>query len=197
MGVLILTITFLGTSLPSNNAVYEDKLNVDSLTDDDTIPVISNQDDVNKEVIYKPFTSEKVNVSKSFYSMKDEASVQQNSLVYYKNTYLQNTGILYSADEEFDVISVLGGTVTNVTNDEILGTVVEITHNTNLKTVYYSLKDVSVKKDDSLDGGAIIGKSGDNNLENEKDNCLLFEVYYCGQSLNPEDFYNMNIEDLQ
>ncbi len=196
MAVLFLTISFLGNTF--QDKIQYDNLTVDSLTDDESKPVISEQENVsNQEVILKPFTSEKVKVSKSFYSMQDDATVQQNSLVYYKNTYLQNSGLLYSCDEVFDVVSSLGGTVTNVTKDDILGNVVEITHNTNLKTVYYSLSTVEVKKDDFLDAGAIIGQSGDNNLENEKENCLLFEVYYNGEALDPEDFYNMNLEDLQ
>ena len=196
MGIILLAISFLGTSFQSN--IEYDNMSVSPLTkDEESIPVISNQDSVNNEVIYKPYTNELVTVSKSFYKMDDEKEMQQNSLVYYKNTYLQNSGILYSADEEFEVISALGGTVTNVTTDEILGNVVEITHNTNLKTVYYSLKDVNVKVNDMLDGGAIIAKSGDNNLENEKDNCLLFEVYLNGAAIDPEDFYNMSLEDLQ
>lgn len=122
---------------------------------------------------------------------------QQNSLVYYENTYLQNSGVLYSSKEAFDILSVYDGTVTNISEDEILGNVVEITHNPNLKTIYYSLGEILVKKDDVINIGTIIGKSGSNLLDEEQDNCLLFEVYYNGNTIDPEDFYNMNINDLQ
>ena len=44
----------------------------------------------------------------------------------------------------------MDGTVTKVSEDEILGKVVEITHNTNLKTVYYSLSEINVKKDSRI-----------------------------------------------
>ena len=71
------------------------------------------------------------------------------------------------------------------------------THNPNLKTVYYSLSDVQVKKDDVVISGDVIGKSGDNKLNGETENCLLFEVYHNGTAIDPEDFYNMNIEDLK
>ena len=87
--------------------------------------------------------------------------------------------------------------VTNVSKDEILGNVVEITHNPNLKTVYYSLGEIAVAKDDVITGGTIIGKSGDNLLDDEKDNCLLFEVYYNGNAIDPEEFYSMDITKLQ
>ena len=55
--------------------------------------------------------------------------------MYYEHTYLQNSGILYSAPEVFDIVSAYDGTVTNIDQDEILGNVVEITHNPNLKTI--------------------------------------------------------------
>ncbi len=200
MVILFVTITVLGTTLKAE--LQYDDLSVNALKKD-AEPVISEPAEIDKAeenpvaTITKPFTSEKVTVSKSYYDMKDDEVTQQNSLVYYENTYLQNSGILYTSSEAFDVNAVYEGTVTNVTTDEILGNVIEITHNTNLKTVYYSLGEINLKKDDHVNTGDIIGKSGDNNLTKEKDNCLLFEVYYNGSSLDPEEFYTMNINDLQ
>lgn len=193
IGVLFISISFLGNVLQSkieygNMAVSALKSNV--------TPVGKN-DDIVESKIERPYVSSDVSISKSFYDMKDEEATQQNSLVYYENTYLQNSGVLYSANNPFDVISAYDGTVTNVSKDEILGNFVEITHNSNLKTIYYSLSDVQVKKDDTVISGDVIGKSGDNSLNGEKENCLLFEVYHNGTAIDPEDFYNMNIEDLK
>ncbi len=201
MAVLFVSISFLGSSLKGK--VQYDNFSVDAIKDNVT-PVISTPDNEEKPnadaaflKIVKPFTSEKVVVSKSFYDMKDDETKQQQSLVYYEKTYLQNSGILYAADEAFEVQAVMDGTVTNVKDDEILGKVIEITHNTNLKTVYYSLSEVNLKKDDAVKGGTVIGKSGDNNLAGEKENCLLFEVYYNGKAMDPEDFYNTDVKELQ
>ena len=198
IAVLFISVSFLGSAL-QKELQYQD-LSIDAL-DDDVTPVIKEEEtptDVTTESkIVKPFTSTSVGISKSYYDMTDDEATQQNSLVYYEQTYLQNSGVLYSSDEVFDVLATFDGTVTNVSTDEILGNVVEITHNPNLKTVYYSLGEVTVKKDDALKSGDIIGKSGDNLLEGEKDNSLLVEVYYNGNTIDPEDFYNMNIEDLQ
>lgn len=197
MALVFVSISILGSSLEVSSY---DHLSVSALKKDSK-PVISTDQDKetnNVEVkIVKPFTNEKVSVSKSYYDMQDDETRQQQSLVYYENTYLQNSGVLYSADEAFEINAVMDGTVTKVSEDEILGKVVEITHNTNLKTVYYSLSEINVKKDDFVTGGTVIGKSGDNNLANEKENCLLFEVYYNGSTLDPIDFYSMNINDLQ
>lgn len=195
IAVLFISVSFLGSAL-QKELQYQD-LVVDTL-DEDATPVIKEETEVKEESkITKPYTSSAVAISKSYYDMLDDETKQQNSLVYYEQTYLQNSGVLYASDEVFDVMAVYDGTVTNVTQDEILGNVVEITHNPNLKTIYYSLGETNVKKDDTVKSGDIIAKSGDNLLEGEKDNCLLLEVYYNGNTMDPEDFYNMNIEDLQ
>ncbi len=193
IGVLFISISLLGNVLESQME-YGD-MAVSALKGS-TIPVVKN-DDVVESRIEKPFVSTNVSISKSFYDMTDEALKQQNSLVYYENTYLQNSGVLYSSEDSFEVISSYDGTITNVATDDILGNYVEITHNSNLKTVYYSLGEVSVKKDDVVISGDVIGKSGDNKLTGETENCLLFEVYHNGIAIDPEDFYNMSIEDLK
>lgn len=197
MALVFVSISFLGTSLQKK--IDYDNLSVNAIKEDDVTPVVSTDNEKNtvEVAILKPFVSDKVVVSKSYYDMQDDESRQQQSLVYYEKTYLQNSGILYTADESYEIQAVMDGTVTKVTKDEILGNVVEITHNTNLKTVYYSLSEINVKKDDSVNAGTVIGKSGDNNLTGEKENCLLFEVYYNGSTMDPDDFYNMNIKDLQ
>ncbi len=196
IGILFISISYIGTALQNGNS-YSSDLSIDALEDTNVSTVIKDEENVTTVQIVKPFTSESVSISKSYYNKDDDEETQQNSLVYYEQTYLQNSGVLYSSDETFDVISVYDGTVTNVTEDEILGNVIEITHNTNLKTVYYSLGEIMVAKDDVVSAGDIIAKSGDNKLDDEKDNCLLFEVYYNGFTLNPEEFYTMNINDLQ
>lgn len=178
------------------NKVNEDYSNYSFSTKtmkDNTIPVISTE---GQKSIIKPYNDEKVTISKSFYDITSDEETQQRSLIFYQNTYMENTGILYTSSEPFDVVSVLDGKITNIKTDDILGNVVTIEHNNDLVTVYYSLNDIDVKKDDTIKQGQSIGKSGSNKLENEKENCLLFEVYYKGNLLNPESFYNMNIEEL-
>jgi stage II sporulation protein Q len=193
IGVLFISISFLGNVL--QNKIEYGNMAVSALKDNVT-PVIKNND-VYESKIERPYVSSNVAISKSFYDMSDDDEKQQNSLVYYEKTYLQNSGVLYSSTSVFDVVSAFDGTVTNVSKDEILGNYVEITHNPNLKTIYYSLGEVTVKKDDTVVSGDVLGKSGDNSLNGESENCLLFEVYHNGTAIDPEDFYNMSIEDLK
>lgn len=195
ISLLFVSISFIGNAL-QNQFKYDSDLSVNAL-DDTVTPVIKDEESQEQVKIVKPFTSTAVGISKSYYDMQDDEQKQEESLVYYEQTYLQNSGVLYSAKEVFDVLSVLDGTVTNIFEDEILGNVVEITHNTNLKSLYYSLSEITVKKDDLVKSGQTIGKSGDNLLDDESENCLLLEVYYNGKTIDPEDFYNMNIDELQ
>ena len=193
IGVLFISISFLGNILQSK--VDYGNMAVSALKDN--VTPVGKTDNVVESRIERPYVSSNVSISKSFYDMTDDEAKQQNSLVYYENTYLQNSGVLYSSTSAFDVICAIDGKVTNVSKDEILGNFVEITHNPNLKTIYYSLSEVQVKKDDTVISGDVLGKSGDNSLNGETENCLLFEVYHNGTAIDPEDFYNMSIEDLK
>lgn len=194
ISVLFISISFLANNL-SHNIEYGN-MSVSTL-DDNTTPVIKNEENILQSIIEKPYVSSNVSISKSFYDMTDDAKKQEDSLVYYQNTYLQNSGVLYESTDPFDIKASYDGKVTNVSKDDILGNYIEITHNENLKTVYYSLSEVTVKKDDVVLSGDVIGKSGTNKLNNDSKNSLLFEVYHNGVAIDPEDFYNMNIDDLK
>ncbi|MBR6821207.1 MAG: M23 family metallopeptidase [Bacilli bacterium] len=188
MGTLLL-YHIIGSIL-NDNLVPEDTLFVDIIQDnEETI-------DVQKEVqvkAIKPYTDNTVKISKYYYSSKDEETKQQQSLIKYENIYMPNTGILYSSDKEFNTVSTLNGKVITVKEDEILGNIVEIEHENNIVTIYQSIKDINVKVGDTIKQGDLIAKSGPNKLENEKENCLHFEVYQEGNLINPETLYNLEL----
>ena len=159
---------------------------------EDPVPVVKYKDDK----IIKPFNSEDVNVLKKYYDKDAESNVQEESLLFYQNTYMPNTGILYSNKESFDVVSVLDGTVESVVADEIMGNIVTVKHSNNLTTVYQCLNEVHVMTGDLIKQGDVIGTSGINKLESSSENMLLFEVIKGGEYINPDTFYNMKIEEL-
>ena len=143
----------------------------------------------------KPFLASNVEIAKNYYNTKDDENKQIGSLIYYKDTYMQNTGILYKSNESFDVVSTLDGTVTSITKDEILGNVVEISHSNNLITIYHCLNEVNVKAGDKVKQNDVIGTSGKVNIDDGYENALLFEVNYKGSTINPEEYYTMK-EDM-
>lgn len=177
-------------SILNDDLVPEDTLFVDILQENNqTIEV---QKEITLKAI-KPFTGETVSISKYYYNKDDEESKQQQSLIKYENIYMPNTGILYSSDKEFNIIATLSGKITRVQEDEILGNIIEIEHTNNIVSIYQSVKGINVKEGDIVKQGDLLAKSGPNQLENEKENCLHFEVYKEGNLINPEDLYILEI----
>ena len=170
--VIILMLVFGAVSLVSSMLKSNpDYLYSIGIINTDTRTVVETND---VPIISRPYTSEAVSVDKYFYDINAEEDKQVNSLIYFQNTYMKNTGILYKAQESFDAVAVLSGKVLNVRTDEIFGNVVEVEHNTNLRTIYYSLGEVKVKVGDMLIQGQTIGTSGANKISEAK-NSLLFE----------------------
>lgn len=194
--VIGVTLLFLGIMYVGSNVTDDyigDYIFSTSLFTENLVPVVNNVE----EKIFKPFDNETVEITKYFYDKDADDTNKESSIIYYENTYMQNTGVLYSSDEQFDVLASLSGTVTNIKDDEILGKVVYVEYNTKLTIVYYSLESTDLKIGNQIEQGAVIGKSGSNKLETEKKYNLLIEVYLDGSLINPLDFFEMNIADLE
>lgn len=148
------------------------------------------------EKISKPFTVENVSIYKNFYDKDTSEEEQKNSIIYHEGIYMQNSGIDYKSEEQFDITSSLSGTVTNIADDALLGKTVEIRNSTELIMVYQSLGEVLVKKGDSISQGQLIGKSGTCKLNSEIKQGLHFEIYKNGQVINPEKIYGKQLKEL-
>lgn len=141
----------------------------------------------------KPYVDDQVVVAKYYYDYQDDNTTQEKSILYHENTYIQNTGMDFTKDDSFDVVAILDGTVTDVKEDELLGTIVEIKHDGNFISSYQSLSEVTVKKNDTVSQGQVIGKSGTNELDKDLGNHLHFELYQNGQVLDPSDYFDKEI----
>lgn len=159
---------------------------------DDVIPVISTE-----EKITKPYNADDVKVLKTYYDYKGEETAQQNSLIYYENTYMQSSGISYGKDDIFDVISILPGTVEEVKEDEILGKIVKIKHNDNVISLYQCLSETTINKGDTVIQGQVIGQSGSCNLEKDIKNHVYFELIINNETVNPENYYGKTLNEIQ
>lgn len=189
---VFVSIILIGRTLSSYTKEDINSYVVNALLDEETTPVMNFTND--KAV--KPYTAEDVVISKNFYEMDADEETQQKSLIYYENTYMQNSGVLYSSENSFDIVAVLDGKVAEIKEDEILGNVLVIDHGNELKSTYQSLNDIKVKVGDEVKQGDIIAQSGENKLNNSSKNSLLFEVYNKGQLINPEKFYEMDLKTL-
>ena len=143
-----------------------------------------------EDVVIRPYNDSNIKIVKGYYDYKGKKDDQQNSLIYYNDTYMQNTGICYAGNNEFDVISIYDGEITEVTNDELIGNSITIKHNDNTYSIYQSIKDIIVKKGDHVSQGQKIATSGVSNIDKDLNNHLYFELIINDLSVNPEEYYD-------
>ena len=74
------------------------------------IPVMKSESDM----IIRPYIDENVKVGRYFYDYESDNNKQENSLILYENIYMQNTGVDYINNSDFDVVSILDGEVITV-----------------------------------------------------------------------------------
>lgn len=166
---------------------------LDNVFEDNISPVVK----TNSNTIIRPYISNDVKIGKYFYDFESESKEQEESIVFFENTYLQNQGVDYVCSEAFDVVSILDGVIVSVEETEIYGKIVTIEHNDNLKTVYGNLEDVLATTGYKVSQGEIIALSGSSVLNTESKSSLHFEVYYKGEAIDPENLYTLSIEDFR
>ena len=121
--MLVLSMYFIQGII--SNAVLKDKetnskegINIeDIITDNDydinnnDIPVVNTDSQ-----IIRPYQDDSIKIVKNYYDYKADNENQEKSIIYYENTYMQNSGIDYAGTNEFDVVSILDGTVISIKN---------------------------------------------------------------------------------
>lgn len=189
---MLVISTFMTFSNSNDETVEEDITYVSSVIWSNDTPVVATD-----KVVVKPFTNKDVAIGKYYYDYKDGSDEQQNAIIFYENSYIQNSGVDYIFEDSFDVVSIYDGTVIKVEDNDIVGKTVEIKHGNNIISVYQSLSEVNVKQGDTITLGTKIGKSGNSKINKDLGNHLHFEIYVNGQVVNPEDCYNKKLTDLQ
>ncbi len=193
MTLAIVSVMF-GTAILRNNLQKDTP--EDELTSYVTSTVLEEEQPVIKEItmMINPYTDTTVSIGKNYYDYKADAETQEKSIVYHDNTYMQNSGTDFVGEKVFDVVAVLDGSITDVKEDETLGKVVEIKHESGYVSIYQSLSEVSVKKGDVVTQGQVIGKSGTNELDKDMGNHLHFELYVNGTIVNPTLYLNKELQ---
>ena len=148
---VVALVCLLSYAVTKSLTVAEDKLqeNIEYVSyevlTDNIMPVSKEEPSATSTEIVRPYTDSNVEIGKSYYDYKEKSNNQEDSIVYYENTYIQNTGVDYISKEVFDVNAIADGKVISVTEDDIVGNTVKIEHNNNMISVYQSIKDVKVK----------------------------------------------------
>lgn len=193
VGCILLTIMSINKYLTESEKF---DYSINGLIDNEVKPVQGEDNTKNDVKVIKPFRNEKVTIGRGFYDFEGEQTNQEKSIIFYENTYMQNSGVDYVSDEVFDVISVLAGKVISVDTDEVLGNIVKIEHDKNIITTYQGIDKVALKVGDVVSQGTIVGVSGKSLVNFNYTTSLHFEVNYKGELIDPEKFYSLNVNEL-
>lgn len=140
-----------------------------------------------ENMVWPVANATEVQVVKPFFDTNASEEEQASAMVEYDQTFTANTGIdLARADDQvFDIQAAMSGKVTRVEQHPLMGSIVEITHDNNLKTVYQSLDHVKVKEGDAVKQQDVIAVAGRSEMEKDLKNHLHFEIIQDGQPVNP------------
>lgn len=194
---IVALICLLGYAVTQSLSVAEDTYNDNldyvsyEILTDNVMPVSTEEEQTPMGII-RPYTDNTVEIGKSYYDYEAEEKSQEDAIIYYENTYIQNTGVDYVSENVFEVNAIADGTVLSVTTDDIVGTTIKIEHNNEMISVYQSVNDVKVKEKDQVTQGQVIATSGTNNISSDLGNHLHFELYNKNILVNPEDFFANN-----
>lgn len=192
ISILVGGIVLLETSsknLDSKNPDYQ-YVSKTGITRED-IPVVNT-----KTTIIRPYTDSDVKIVKNYYNYQGTEDEQKESIIYYEDTYMQSSGISYGKDEEFDVVAILDGKVTKVSNDDTVGNIITIEHENGIVSTYESIKDITVKEGDTVKQGDKIATSSTANITSDLKNHLYFELSVKEQIVNPEDYFDKSIDEI-
>lgn len=171
----------------------EMKFTIDNVFDEDTTPVVKTE----TNIIVKPYISDSVKVGRYFYDFESDEKKQENSLILYEDTYMQNNGVDYVDNKNFDVVAILDGEIISIEDSEVYGKVVTIKHNDNLKSVYSNVDGVLVTVGYKIHQGEIFAISAKPKLQSDYESMLHFEVFYKESAIDPENMYTMSVSDFQ
>ncbi|WLR50694.1 M23 family metallopeptidase [Bacillus tianshenii] len=165
-----------------------------SYSDEEAVPV-----NMAEEFFQMPAENENsVFIQKHFYDYDATTEEQQAALVFYNNTYYQNTGIDLATEngEAFEVVASASGTVVKAEKDSLLGNVVEIEHEDGIVTVYQSLENVKVEQGAEVEQGQVLGTAGRNVYNQEAGIHAHFEIRSNDVAVNPVDYLNKPLSQL-
>ncbi len=164
-------------------------------SDLDTVPVVTQEETLKMPVA----NATDAEIVTKFFDYDAPQEDREQALILYNNKYYQSVGVdIASAnDEAFDVTAAMSGTVTEVKEDPLQGMVVELTHDNGVTTKYSSLEDVTVSSGAEVTQGDVLGTAGRNLFGQANGVHVHFELRKDGTPLNPEDFFNKTLSDIE
>lgn len=98
-------------------------------------------------------------------------------------------GIDIEVKENTEIKSAYKGKVKEIGEEEVMGKYIIIDHGQGIETKYGHLSESSLKKEQEVETGEVIGKSGNTGKSTAPH--LHFEIMYMGQSKDPLDYMSL------
>ena len=117
IGVMVMSVVLVLSGIQSflnESPLYQYTL--DGVFSENIVPVVKEQNNV--ENVIRPYLSDKVKVGRYFYDYESDNTKQEQSLILYGDTYMQNNGVDYVSNDKFDVVSILKGEVISIEDSE-------------------------------------------------------------------------------
>lgn len=189
--LMIVVVLILAVKITYKEKPIEEEIEPTEGSIFETIVPVINDD----SYVLNPYIGENVNIKVGFYREHDNSDIQEASIIQYESTYLQNSGLTYSSENKFDVIAIMDGEVTKVYSNDVLGNVVEITHDKNIKSIYQSVSNVKVNEGQLINSGQVIAESGTSKIFDNGNN-LYFEVIKEGSIIDPNIILGQNTKNI-
>ena len=183
-----------GVSVPENRVVSEEKYNPEeSLFASEDVSKPKEDVKIEDPKPSKPEESTFSFFKKNEFAMPLSGEISGNhsggELVKYEalDEWRTHDGIDISGETGAEIKAAANGKVSSVKNDPLWGTVVEISHEGNITTIYSGLApELSVKPGDEVNLGDVIGILGETNLaEADKASHLHFAMKEKGKFIDP------------
>lgn len=158
-----------------------------------TIKTGTTATDLTEETMISP-VADGIEIVRYFYEVDGENN--DLALECFEGVYRQSQGIDYGAEDSFEVMAALSGTVSEVKKDAILGVCVTIDCENDIQLIYQSLANVGLEEGQSISQGSIIGESGHNIYEADLGNHVHFTMEKDGMAVNPLNFFNKKVKEM-
>lgn len=186
-------VALLALSIATVSYLAQQKPNVEVpvIKEEPTIPVISLPQGEEKAI--RPYKVEAV-VVLDYY---DATTGEVANMTKFEGTYRANQGIDYAFDnQEFEVLSIFSGEVSEVTIDPLFGNSCTITSG-DVSITYQSLKDMSKVVGDQVTQGEVLSLASTNIYNKELENHAHIVVEYKGERMDPEALYGFALSEIK
>lgn len=191
--LLIFTVGIMSWQFSKKEGETPQQGQEQSVFQEEEVPVLALPDSEKEEKAIRPY---KVNaeIALQYY---DENSDKADDVTLFEGKYRANEGVSYVYNnEEFEVLSIFSGEVSEVKDDPLFGKSITI-QSENLSITYQSLKEVKLAVGDKVNQGDVLSSASTNIYHKDLQNHLYLVVALNGKLMNPETIYEKTLSEIK